>query len=170
MRSRLFAEPTLNYKKAVELALALEAAERHAEAAGASSHGGVPAPDGSGLGQGAAGLHRVGAGPARLRRPACWRCGKERHAANKCRYKAFVCNKCNQKGHLAQMCTKNVSSGSANRLNNTQTNVGKPYRITTTFMIYSVTDKGDLAPDRNLDKMAPTLECPAPSTIMSHPS
>ncbi|CAH2079353.1 unnamed protein product, partial [Iphiclides podalirius] len=115
MRSRLFAEPTLNYKKAVELALALEAAERHAEAAGASSHGGVPAPDGSGLGQGAAGLHRVGTGPARLRRPACWRCGKERHAANKCRYKAFVCNKCNQKGHLAQMCTKNVSSGSANR-------------------------------------------------------
>ncbi|XP_013142506.1 PREDICTED: uncharacterized protein K02A2.6-like [Papilio polytes] len=34
MRSRLFAEPTLDYKKAVELALALEAAERHAEAAG----------------------------------------------------------------------------------------------------------------------------------------
>lgn len=37
MRSRLFAEPTLDYKKAVELALALEAAERHAETASSSS-------------------------------------------------------------------------------------------------------------------------------------
>ncbi|XP_063538144.1 uncharacterized protein K02A2.6-like [Cydia strobilella] len=44
MRSRFFAEPTLDYKKAVELALALEAAERHAEtAARGGGDGGAPA-------------------------------------------------------------------------------------------------------------------------------
>ncbi|CAH2047778.1 unnamed protein product, partial [Iphiclides podalirius] len=52
---------------AVELALESEAAERHAEAVGVGSHGGVPSPVGSGLGLGAAGLHHVVAGPTRLR-------------------------------------------------------------------------------------------------------
>ncbi|XP_013172204.1 PREDICTED: uncharacterized protein K02A2.6-like [Papilio xuthus] len=105
MRSRLFAEPTLDYKKAVELALALEAAERHAEAAGGD--GQVTAPAASGLEQ-AGGLHRVAAGATRPRRNVCWRCGKDEHTADKCSYKSFKCYKCYNIGHLAKMCKKNV--------------------------------------------------------------
>ena len=120
MRSRLFAEKELDYKRAVELALALEAAERHAEASG--SGGVAPGASGSsagrepdaGLGAGA-GLHRLGAsagagaGSARRRDQqsrSCWRCGKQ-HSADKCRFKRFNCDECGAKGHLKVMC-KNV--------------------------------------------------------------
>lgn len=123
MRSRLFAESSLDYKKAVELALALEAAERHAveAVAGAalSATAGI-----SGLGQGAAvaGLHRVAQGPpppaAREPRGACWRCGKTRHSPNKCRYKSYVCDKCNVKGHLSVMCSKNRKDPPKSRYQN----------------------------------------------------
>ncbi|XP_037300668.1 uncharacterized protein LOC119191026 [Manduca sexta] len=83
MRSRLFAEPSLDYKKAVELALALEAAERHAVEAAA---GGAPEASGSLAGLTpaalAAPMHRLVAGQ-QLTRRTCWRCGKGAHAPNK---------------------------------------------------------------------------------------
>ncbi|CAB3256984.1 unnamed protein product [Arctia plantaginis] len=49
MRSRIFAEKDVHYKRAVELSQALEAAERHASMAGAA--GAAPHDDG---------LHRIG--------------------------------------------------------------------------------------------------------------
>lgn len=104
MRSRLFAEKDIQYKKAVELALALEAAEKHAERSALSSGSaetrgagcagagpGVAAPlaGSSGAGEG---LHvvrnaRQGAQPAAA---SCWRCGKA-HRADKCRFKQYNC-------------------------------------------------------------------------------
>ncbi|KOB70119.1 polyprotein [Operophtera brumata] len=121
MRSRLFAESSLDYKKAVELALALEAAERHAAEAVAGAALWATA-GASGLGQGAAvaGLHRVAQGPPAATGPrgACWRCGKTRHAPNKCRYKSFVCDKCNVEGHLAVMCSKNRKDPPESRYQN----------------------------------------------------
>ncbi|XP_073944611.1 uncharacterized protein [Choristoneura fumiferana] len=115
MRSRLFVEPSLSYKKAVELALSLEAAERHAAeaAAGAALLGG----GGEGLvpGAAAAGLHRVGArappDSRRRRGGSCWRCGKGTHSSNKCRYKSYVCDMCHEKGHLSGVCPKNEKNG-----------------------------------------------------------
>lgn len=51
MRSRIFAEKKIDYHKAVELALALEAADQHTEASGAGAR---QAAGGSGGGGGAA--------------------------------------------------------------------------------------------------------------------
>lgn len=122
MRSRLFVEPCLSYKKAVELALSLEAAERHAAeaAAGVALSGG----GGEGLtpGAAAAGLHRVGARAppdARRRRGgSCWRCGRGAHSSNKCRYKSYVCDMCHEKGHLSGVCPKGEKNGGRSRYQN----------------------------------------------------
>ncbi|XP_052758524.1 uncharacterized protein K02A2.6-like [Galleria mellonella] len=123
MRSRLFAEKDITYKKAVELALALEAADKHAEAS--ATHGGAGGRDsgaGSSAGAGGVWAHGGGGGGAdrptdglhavRSARPAgstaaasatCWRCGKP-HRADKCRFKNYSCDKCQRKGHLKVMC------------------------------------------------------------------
>ncbi|XP_050346174.1 uncharacterized protein LOC126770705 [Nymphalis io] len=64
MRSRIFAERNIKFKEAVELALALEAAEKHAEVSGATS---VPTTASCAGGEGAEALHQASdrRGPAR---------------------------------------------------------------------------------------------------------
>jgi hypothetical protein len=128
MRSRLFAEQDLTYKRAVELALALEAADRHAEvssaAAAATSGGGVASASAGGAElTSAAPMHRIGGGGgATLARTAaprsadarsCWRCGK-RHTADRCKYKHFNCDECGARGHLKAMC-RNTGGSSKGR-------------------------------------------------------
>lgn len=122
MRSHLFAETALTYKRAVELALALEAAERHAVEAGGS---GSRAPGATGA-QGAEGagaaMHRLGAaaGTRPCADTSCWRCGKQ-HAADRCRYRQFNCDQCGARGHLKVMC----KSGANNRDRATNRGYGK---------------------------------------------
>lgn len=115
IRSRLFAETTLDYKKAVGLALALEAAEQHAAKAvapaalwAAAGPAGLQADAGERV-------HRVsvakqasaaGRDDGPPRRNGCWRCGRDGHAPHRCRYKSYVCEKCNVKGHLKSVCDK----------------------------------------------------------------
>ncbi|XP_047037595.1 uncharacterized protein LOC124642891 [Helicoverpa zea] len=115
IRSRLFAETTLDYKKAVGLALALEAAEQHAAKAvapaalwAAAGPAGLQADAGERV-------HRVsvakqasaaGRDDGPPRRDGCWRCGREGHAPHRCRYKSYVCEKCKIKGHLKSVCDK----------------------------------------------------------------
>ncbi|CAH2063139.1 unnamed protein product, partial [Iphiclides podalirius] len=121
MRSRIFAEKKIQYKEAVELALALEAAEKHAEVSGSTK---VLATD-SGATGGEAGecLHyargsggfkgRQGGQRARPPRApgaggattaagagarACWRCGRAH--ADRCRFKYYNCDECGQRGHI----------------------------------------------------------------------
>ncbi|CAB3244515.1 unnamed protein product [Arctia plantaginis] len=78
MRSRIFAEKNVDYKRAVELSQALEAAERHASMAGAAA---APHDDGlHRIGAGAAGGSRAQAGAPRPQR-ACPRCFKIRMAS-----------------------------------------------------------------------------------------
>ncbi|XP_048485025.1 uncharacterized protein K02A2.6-like [Plutella xylostella] len=127
MRSRIFAEKNVDYKRAVELAQALEAAERHAGVACAA-----------GAGAGAAwrardpreaheddGLHRLGARAAggggsrgasrdapRPQRP-CARCGKSGHTDGKCRFKYYNCDGCGERGHIKSVCKSAKSDNSA---------------------------------------------------------
>ena len=124
MRSRIFAESKLDYKRAVELALALEAAERHAVTARASGNSASAQPSAPPLDDD--GLHRISAGAAgprarggsgggggggasvgRLAR-ACSRCGKFGHSEGNCRFKQYNCDVCGEKGHLKIVC-KNTS-------------------------------------------------------------
>ncbi|CAH0725500.1 unnamed protein product, partial [Brenthis ino] len=122
MRSRLFAERDIDYKRAIELALALEAADRHAaEAASGASNGvaeglhnvrmkrivGVTASrDAAGGASGAAASDGGGA------RRACSRCGRAGHGPARCRFKQYTCDNCGQKGHLKVVCQnyKSVSN------------------------------------------------------------
>lgn len=112
MRSRLFAEKNIDYKRGVELALALEAAERHASVACAAAAEATSA--GTSTAASVDGLHRVGGERARAARPAppagarrsCMRCGKPGHVEGRCRYKHYTCDKCGEKGHLKSVCTR----------------------------------------------------------------
>lgn len=124
MKSRLYAEPKLNYKRAVELAFALEAAGRHAQASGPGGAAtstryldspaaeplhlvearGARRPAGetgaSGRGPGARGAGDRQAKP-------CWRCGRN-HRADNCRFRNYTCDVCKEKGHLKVMCKKSA--------------------------------------------------------------
>lgn len=146
MRSRLFAEKDIQYKRAVELALALEAAEKHASASAVGAHGGRYGA-GAGAGTGTAGLGgrsnqeageglhavrsaapgaawagaRAGARPpppgAGRAATECWRCGKP-HSADKCRFKQYNCDQCQRRGHLKKMCKSSMSNRSSDRRHN----------------------------------------------------
>lgn len=136
MRSRLFAEKNIDYRRAVELALALEAAERHASTACATSAPSVQTPTAGA--QGDDGLHRVGA--VRGARPAsgrgaggsagpsgasagssgvsgggarrtCDACGRVH--PGRCRYKYYSCDFCGVKGHLKSVCEQVKSKSDA---------------------------------------------------------
>lgn len=118
MRSRLFAEKELDYKRAVELALALEAAERHAETSGTAGAGAAGAAAASAIvGAPEPSVHRIGAGGAasaahQARGPnqKCWRCGRQ-HSPDKCRFRRYNCDECGGRGHLKAMCKSARSSG-----------------------------------------------------------
>lgn len=124
MRSRIFAEKSVDYRKAVELALALEAAERHASMSAtrpASSEGGGEAGEGLYATVGrrarvssaaAASAGTVGA-PAGAEGAACWRCGRM-HRGSRCRFANYNCDECNQRGHLKVMCKKAQNRGKVN--------------------------------------------------------
>ncbi|CAB3256144.1 unnamed protein product [Arctia plantaginis] len=116
MRSRIFAEKNVDYKRAVELSQALEAAERHASMAGAA--GAAPHDDGlHRIGAGAAGGSRAQAGAPRPQR-ACPRCGKIGHTDGKCRFKYYNCDVCGQRGHLKAVCVKNKSENKSSKYSN----------------------------------------------------
>ncbi|CAH2100780.1 unnamed protein product [Euphydryas editha] len=130
MRSRIFAEKNIDYKRAVELASALEAAERHASTAGAPVGGdgaGVDAlhrvsdsgpaararASGAGRSGGAGGATASSGGGERAAdgRVPCARCGRATHTPSKCRYKNFTCDLCGIKGHLKVMCLNKSNHG-----------------------------------------------------------
>lgn len=131
MRSRIFAEKNIQFKEAVELALALEAAERHAEVSATTSVVASTSGGGGGAGEGlhqasvrrggagrggGGGGGRAQAGAAEPRQqaqaqpqPRCWRCGRA-HRADRCRFANYNCDECNKRGHLKVMC-KEVRGG-----------------------------------------------------------
>lgn len=126
IKSRLLFDPKLTYKKAVELALGLEAAEKHvgrvsgrSSVVGGGLSGDFGSRDGGAVGGGgepsADGVHALrgaqAAGPVQ-----CWRCGKP-HRADKCRFKNYNCDRCQVKGHLKVMCRANSSKVSGKRHN-----------------------------------------------------
>lgn len=134
MRSRIFAETSITYKKAVELALALEAAERHSQTSGANAAVGASTsaagtraseavhrvattrravqPLERGTASSGAGGSSTGASAATSRSTrTCWRCGRN-HRPEVCRFKNYSCDICGQKGHIKIMCKSNKGRGS----------------------------------------------------------
>ncbi|XP_073964407.1 uncharacterized protein [Choristoneura fumiferana] len=99
MRSRIFAEKKVTYRDAVELALSLEAAEKHAEVSGSIRPAGT---SGAGGGEAGEGLNYARGGRGQRKCKA--------HRAERCKYAHYNCDECSQRGHLKVMC-KQVRGG-----------------------------------------------------------
>ena len=100
IQPRLLAEKDLTYEKAIEIAQAVEAAEKNAKIIK--------------NGNGKQGIHySTGAARAsgkqpvkqeqKKSQPTCYRCGGP-HLAPVCTFKEAICRACQKKGHLAKVC------------------------------------------------------------------
>ena len=95
MQRRLLAEPALNLDKAVEIALAMESAERNARDLQKSQH-----PQAVNVLKN----HSPTTAPhQKTRTVECYRCGGA-HLATECRFKDTECRLCKKKGHLPRVC------------------------------------------------------------------
>ena len=105
LQKRLLAEKDLTFKKAVELAKVIEAADKSTkemkvEASTVAVHAGSKPrskPSYSGPRQ------RQGAG--------CHQCGDPSHSGDSCKVKDYTCHHCHKKGHLARVCHSRKSQG-----------------------------------------------------------
>ena len=99
IQRRLLAEPDLTFKKALEVAQALELADRGAaDILGAPSHVATPAS--------AVPIHSVQKGGKEGTSEACIRCGGK-HLLTACKFPRDVeCFVCSRKGHIARICRK----------------------------------------------------------------
>ena len=105
VRKRLLQEKDLNFKRALEIAQALEVAERDERKL-------EPEPV----------VQKLDSKPARNWRPVnqrkddtgtptyqkCYRCGKTNHKASNCRFKSAKCHNCGKTGHLKTVCQQPV--------------------------------------------------------------
>lgn len=99
---RLLAESQLEFKKAMELATAMEIADRNTGDLIARNRTEKPEE---------AQVHRVTQDPPKqpprdTKRPTkeCYRCGGKFHDPDKCRYKDEECYNCRKRGHKASQC------------------------------------------------------------------
>ena len=83
------AEP-VTLKKALEVAVAVEAADKNAKE--------LQSTENAQLGK----VKRTN--PMHKSEKPCYSCGKNDHTPNNCKYQDFVCRNCSKKGHLAKVC------------------------------------------------------------------
>ena len=90
IQQRLLAEPELTYKKAYELTLAAEAAEKNAKDL---------------QGHCSESLHALKQDSPKQQpqRLTCYRCGGN-HLAPECRFKNATCRQCGKRGHISKVC------------------------------------------------------------------
>ena len=89
MQRRLLSEKELTYKKAMEIAQVMEAADRDTKA--------LKTPE--------AAIHRFSTRPPKpTEQRSCYRCGRSSHGPAECKFKEAECHKCGKKGHIAPVC------------------------------------------------------------------
>lgn len=108
IQRRLLAEPDLTLKKALELARAMETADKDVKD--------LQGPKSLGIATEVHAVTHKRAGSASSVETPCHRCGRK-HSPHDCRHKSTVCHSCKKRGHLARMCrTRSASQGRHNSL------------------------------------------------------
>ena len=88
MQRRLLLEKGLSYRKAMDVALAMEAAERETKALKPAST-----------------IHKFASQDSRRKeRSSCYRCGRSNHGPADCRFREADCRNCGKKGHIVPVC------------------------------------------------------------------
>ena len=106
--NRLLNKKILTYEKALELAQAMESAEkdtRHLQATQSAPEVHHNTSQKQGTSQKKQPAGRQGQQGAQL---ACYRCGGD-HSSMKCRFKDTVCHACKKRGHIVKVCRSRVS-------------------------------------------------------------
>ena len=130
-RVRFARERALTYEKAMELSLALEAAEKDTRVMKAAVAGNGTAANGTPQPRVPQILYN-GKPTASPRNPGfnkpiiCLRCG-ENHLATVCKYRNTECSKCKKKGHLAKVCLS-VGKPGAHVQQQYKRQANKPYK------------------------------------------
>ena len=153
IQRRLFVEPALTFEKALEMALAAEAADKDSKRLTGTTHTDPPyleyvvnkvrhtkPPSDKGT---KTTWKRQTSPPATV--SECYRCGGN-HTAAACHCREFLCHFCKKKGHLAKMCRQKLksmkeqakfvtesdtpTSGEYSALFQVTSGRNKPYRIT----------------------------------------
>ena len=113
--NRLLNEKKLTYEKALELAQAMETAEkdtRHLQTTQSAPEVHHNTSQKRGTGQKKQPAARQGQrGATQL---SCYRCGGD-HLPTKCRFKDTVCHACKKRGHIVKVCRSRVSQGRPTR-------------------------------------------------------
>ena len=107
IRQRLLAEDNLDFKKALDMAQAMELAAEDSKELSASApvavhklQGGAPTPQ---VQQGVRGPGRRRSATTSQPSSPCHRCGGK-HWSSQCRFRSEKCRACGKTGHIAKMC------------------------------------------------------------------
>ena len=101
IQKRLLAESELSFARAVEIAQAMEAAEKGTQAVK------EPVVAIQRIKQPKSYSHKSSQPsktPTQLGTAGCRRCGDKSHTPGQCKFKEVVCFKCKKKGHIARVC------------------------------------------------------------------
>lgn len=125
-QKKLLAERDLTYTKAVEIAIAMEAATRDVK----ELHGQTEKLSINKM------KHKPQKAPQKQSKPEtklvrksgnfkgvpCYRCAKTNHTAANCRFIKATCNKCSKVGHIAPACRSNTQKDKVHQLDQTDDN------------------------------------------------
>ena len=102
IQRRLLSEVDLTYSRAVEIAQAMEAADRNTKEFHTSECSTC--------------INKVSkVPPSSKENQTCYRCNRSGHSSNSCRFKEVTCHACKKKGHIAAACRSKRSSPAPTR-------------------------------------------------------